>query len=457
MLAAVFFLAACAEPNNTPVSSVTIENGSGVNSIKEQGVLLLTATVLPDNAADKTVIWSSSDDKVARVMGDGYVIGVAEGEVTITATAGGVSDSLKLYVVPMEAGYMISVDENGVLTYQIWDETGLNAWRDHVVKNTGTDDAPAYGNLDTNAILMKNITLTTPAEAESNWSPIGDGDNHYNGTFDGNGKMISNLTINSSDQIYIGLFGYIGKDAEVKNVVLTDVDIKGYKYVGGIAGYNVGSIENCGVSGTISSLSRVGGIAGGNEGEITYCYNNSDIVASGNDVGGIVGFIMSNSVGKIIACHNKGSVITEGNWVGGIVGGLMGNDVIACYNTGKVEGYSNIGGVVGYTNNGVTITACYSTGSISATQQGGGVVGSNKVEISSGYWSNATKGVGYGSDEGVQKVDDSTITWADATSDMNNAISNWIEDTQYPCNYKFEQTDDTTPPVLVEGAPVPSP
>ena len=59
-------------------------------SLKAGEAAQLTATVLPDNAADKTVTWTSSNEKVATVV-NGKITAVAAGTATITATAGGKS------------------------------------------------------------------------------------------------------------------------------------------------------------------------------------------------------------------------------------------------------------------------------------------------------------------------------------------------------------------------------
>ena len=73
---------------------------------------------------------------------------------------------------------------------------------------------------------------------------------------------------------YAGLFGRIGSGGTVKNVVLKDVQIESdnqYDYVGGVAGYSRGNIENCSVSGSVSG-SDVGGVVGYQQGgSITGC------------------------------------------------------------------------------------------------------------------------------------------------------------------------------------------
>ena len=70
------------------VSEVKLDKTSV--SLKAGETAQLTAAVTPDNAADKTVTWTSSDEKVATVA-DGKIIAVAPGTATITATAGGKS------------------------------------------------------------------------------------------------------------------------------------------------------------------------------------------------------------------------------------------------------------------------------------------------------------------------------------------------------------------------------
>lgn len=70
-----------------PVSSVTLDRSTLELSV--DGTARLTATVRPENADDRTVVWQSSREDVATVSG-GIVRGVAEGSALISATAGGV-------------------------------------------------------------------------------------------------------------------------------------------------------------------------------------------------------------------------------------------------------------------------------------------------------------------------------------------------------------------------------
>lgn len=96
-----------------------------------------------------------------------------------------------------------------------------------------------------NYILACDIDLST----YSNWQPIGDKNVPFRGTFDGNGNTISNLHITSledSNNVYVGLFGYntgVIKNLSVEGEIA--LENSNVEYVGGIAGLNGGTIENC--------------------------------------------------------------------------------------------------------------------------------------------------------------------------------------------------------------------
>ncbi|MDR1652387.1 MAG: Ig-like domain-containing protein [Prevotellaceae bacterium] len=72
------------EPDEVEVISVTVDSSTSLLSVKE--IDILTATVLPENAADKTVVWSSDNEAVATVNASGMITGVSVGSAVITAT-----------------------------------------------------------------------------------------------------------------------------------------------------------------------------------------------------------------------------------------------------------------------------------------------------------------------------------------------------------------------------------
>ncbi len=199
-------------------------------------------------------------------------------------------------------------------------------------------DIANNGNLGINITLTENINLT-----DMDWTPIGIDYNHrYAGTFDGNGKTITGLTVTTSDQ-YAGLFGYIDTGGKVKDVTLEDVQIattNSYGYAGGVAGYSFGGkIENCSVSGSVSgsgSSSDVGGVVGYQTGgAITGC-NSSATVKGMVRAGGVAG--ATNSGASLTACYATGDVTAErtptnNTYAGGVVGSNFSSTLIACYAT----------------------------------------------------------------------------------------------------------------------------
>ena len=102
------------------------------------------------------------------------------------------------------------------------------------------------------------------------WSPIGDAEEPFTGTFDGNGHKIVGLYQNTaaSEIAYMGLFGYTDS-ASIKNLSMdgsafTLSTTKGSAYAGGIVGYAVNThIENCANTGTITAKSSNSALAGG--------------------------------------------------------------------------------------------------------------------------------------------------------------------------------------------------
>ena len=164
------------------------------------------------------------------------------------------------------------------------------------------------GKTDINITLDKNIDLTG-----KEWTPIGTSSSSYTGTFDGGGHTITGLTINQSATSNVGLFASIAEGGTVKNLTLKDVNITADSNAGAIAGENRGTIENCSVSGSVTSSSNnsfVGGITGWNyRGTITDCHSSATVEGKAY-VGGIAG----QSDATITACYSTGSVTATKNY-----------------------------------------------------------------------------------------------------------------------------------------------
>ncbi len=331
-----------------------------------------------------------------------------------------------------DKGYNLSADGR---TYEVYNADGLLAWNKAV-----------QGNLSLNCTLTDDINLTG-----KEWTPIGDYDNRYTGTFDGGDHTITGLTVTTSDQ-YAGLFGCIGSGGTVKDVTLEGVQItttRNVGAVGGVAGYSYGNIENCSVSGSVSG-SGMNGFAGGvvgyqSGGFLTGC-SSSATVNAGNIAGGVAG--STDRGATLTACYATGDVTLESinsgsSFAGGVVGDNTNRStVIACYAWGSVTGSGigiiYVGGVTGNNNLG-TLTACYhAKGDVTgASGSTGGVVGRNYKDnygssiVTACYWNGTVTGDnGIGNDMTyageTTKVTDGN--WTEAMKVMNEKLSDtgWL-------------------------------
>ena len=299
-----------------------------------------------------------------------------------------------------------------------------------------------------------NITLTADIDLKGiDWTPIGKDDNKaYTGTFDGNGKTITGLTVTGSDQ-YAGLFGYIGSGGTVKNVVLEDVQITSDNssgYAGGVAGDSWGTIENCSVSGSVSGTTFAGGVVGSQwGGSITGC-NSSATVKGVIFAGGIAG--ETNSGASLTGCYATDDVTVENDGTnnshaGGVVGYNGGGTLTACYATGSVTGSGSgtiyVGGVTGSNNLG-TLTACYhakrningpngTTGGVTGRNFKGSMIGGGIITAC--YWGDNGQTQGIGEDQvgtgGTTQVDGTNVKWEDTIDSMNTALQKAGSEWQY--------------------------
>ena len=115
---------------------------------------------------------------------------------------------------------------------------------------------------------------------------------YFDGTFDGDGHIISGIRISQPVYNPQALFGCVGPNGTVKNVTLIDAVIAGNDAVGGIVGNNRGSVKNCRViNATITGNYWVGGIVGNSGVTIENCLVlNTAIIYSNteNPVGGAI-------------------------------------------------------------------------------------------------------------------------------------------------------------------------
>ena len=285
-------------------------------------------------------------------------------------------------------GYtIITNNATGTVTYEVREEAGLQAWATAVQTNAST-----------NCTLETNITV-------SDWASIGDRNNPYTGTFDGNGKTISVSGLGAP------LFDTIGSGGTVKNLTI-EGEISDDS---GVASSNSGTIVNCTIKAAIDgrSVSIVGGITQNNKGD-----------------------------GKIIGCVVTGEV-SGNNTTGGIVYENEGT-ITGCMVTGNVSGVNTASGIAAFNEGDGAITACAVTGNVTASGQfgyAGGIVGLNKngAAVDACYYSGTvTAERGSKNDAGTPV----TGGWTDAIiADMNNHLTD--------CEYEFALNKENQP-VLVK-------
>jgi len=221
------------------------------------------------------------------------------------------------------------------------------------------------GELTANIVVNKNV-LNADGDLNGDgshfrvWTPIGNVNNKYTGTFDGQNNTVGDLYFNDSDTRYVGLFGDVGSGGKVMNAGVISSVIKAKSHVGGVVGANRGTVENCYNTGSVSFNYEygiyAGGVVGYNVGTVSNCYNTGEVASPhSGEVGGVVG---SNYGGTVQNCYNTGAVSCDDYIVGGVVGSNNGT-VQNCYNTGAVDGNVRVGGVLGENSSDGTVTNCY--------------------------------------------------------------------------------------------------
>ena len=316
------------------LTGLSTENGNPAEiAPHDKGGDTYTALVAPQTVAAGTafITCAFNNGKTFAYRMQGAAEWKAGEEYTYTVSLAAAEDP----------GYTVSEDGN---TYEVYNADGLLAWNKAV-----------QGNLLLNCTLTDDINLTG-----KEWTPIGDYDNRYTGTFDGGNHTITGLTINQYGN-YVGMIDFLDSGGTVQNLTLENVNITGGDIVGSVVGDNYGTVTACTASGNVSGTSRIGGVVGYNNGTVTACYHASGNVSGTSYIGGVVG---RNTSGTLTACYHA---------------------------SGNVSGTSNVGGVVGYNISG-TLTAC--------------------------YWS----GLPDNDNGGATKVDGTTVTWQNAVDAMNTAL-----------------------------------
>ena len=226
--------------------------------------------------------------------------------------------------------------------------------------------------------LSGNLDMSSYSLGEG-WTPI----ESFGGTLDGRGYTISNLTISRPSSNNVGLFGTLASTANITNLKLDNVNVRGGQFVGALAGSSAGNINHVtiGSGSVIGQTDYTGGLVGSHDkGTISNCVVMLDSINGNSEVGGLIGILYSGTVTKSGA---KTNIIGRDG-----IGGAIGNVSIssATYiqeiaaNT-QMTGTSDLGGLIGkieiLTSQKLELGNSYAKGAINGTNQNsGGIVGS---------------------------------------------------------------------------------
>lgn len=243
----------------------------------------------------------------------------------------------------------------------------------------------------------KSVVLLNDLDLEnSEWTPIGNGSNPFQGNFNGLGHKIMNLNITGYNS-YVGLFGNTNT-GKIENLTIENAQVSGRLYVGAVVGHPYTTqYENITVKGLVqvSGMAYVGGVGGkdaytnwtnitvaADAGSYVKANSVENGVAYRTYVGGVIGFMGEGGHAFTNVTSNI-DVIGSTIDVGGITGiAHYGNSFINCKSSGNVEiteaeeaeEADQIGGIAGvwHNENGqtVTFTNCEFTGALKVNVEG---------------------------------------------------------------------------------------
>ena len=251
-------------------------------------------------------------------------------------------------------------------------------------------------------VLTADLVLPEGSADKNNFVPLFSDEKPFMGTLDGAGYKITNLTISNTETFYSGLFSVIGSTGSVKNLTFENASVSGTNYIGIIAGWSLGSITDCTVSGAVTHIAAnsfkvfVGGIAGRTEGNVDGCSADVDLTVTEaqSEVysGGIVGYLsFESSSSSPLTLSASGTISVSGGnnvYVGGLVGTSSGAYLSKCHTEMQITAIgsssAHAGGLIGYNKN-ITIADSYATGNVTVSDSSsacaGGLIGYNNDYI----------------------------------------------------------------------------
>ncbi len=331
----------------------------------------------------------------------------------------------------------------------------------YLIANASELHAMRFG-LTNHYRLVRDVDLADTAIWDNGrgWPPIGSGAGalSFQGSLDGNGYAISNLTINRPTSDYQGLFGYIS-NADIRNLRLASVSVQSASYAGGLAGFAASTtLEAVRTTGSIKAHGSHAGLALG-WGATVYLHRvHADGTVRGADyTGGLAGRV---SAAASTVHHSSARGTVAGNtYIGGLIGYLQGGLVADSYSHAAVSATSHVGGLVGvsgYTTTGGSTDAhlrrTYSSGPVSGPGPAvGGLLGTFVMgSVITSYWdedssgrTNSARGIGrttvemtYPRDTGTTYLEwDFLDVWSEDVSTRNAGYPRLLEPQEHNLVY----------------------
>jgi hypothetical protein len=332
--------------SQSPLAGTQVSGGSAVDIVVSQGPVPISVP---------NVVGMTQAAAQTAVTAAGLTVGTVTTAYHSTVPAGSVISQSPIAGTQVSSGSAVDLMISSGIKY-----SGGSGMAEDPYKIASAADLIALG--DSLEDYNKNFILTTDIDlsghvftdaviAKDTGSDWGFQGTSFTGVFNGNGKIISNLTIAAvAEQIYVGLFGCLSSEGQVKKLGLINVNISGGQIVGGMCGDNdSGEISQCYISGIVRGYSVVGGICGTNGtagGEIMQSYTAVSVIGgTGSTIGGLCGD--NQTEGIITQCYSTGEV-TGSNLIGGLCGNNLGSITTSFWNT-ETSGQSTSSGGTGKT------------------------------------------------------------------------------------------------------------
>ena len=397
-------------PESGKIASIVISSngeetfvGEGTVSLQEKTEGQLTQTIpvfTPAVGAGKTVTLRPEGENATFEKGSYYAVvapvefqtGFSINMVRTDGAAGKISTDQPMKVVRNGGANLKDIVAVSEWSLEIWTKEQLFAWGRN------------WGRLD-------KVTLMADIDMEGDpWTPVGNGANWFSGVFDGNGKRIYNLNVNTDG--YAGFIGHLAGEGCVRDLTIGSKDGTNYDGKSAIVhtpskdeyGWNyVGAIAKAGDHAVVEGVTNfakvvipesefkvkacMGGVVGfhAGSGEINTCVNRAELnflAADGPAVSNVIGGIVSklDGVTKVSNCDNYGKITNKNAkvfYIGGIVGNTRSNNykndkpstIQTCKNEGAIEVLAasadscGIGGICGMLQN-ADLATCTNTGKI---------------------------------------------------------------------------------------------